>query len=94
MNTLAVEIFNMQINMKEDEDLGEAIKLLKKENELTVKSLTESHDSTGDSEEKAEGKTSKLELKPLSPNLHYEFLDPNKTYPVIIDAHLDATQTA
>jgi hypothetical protein len=43
---------------------------------------------------KAEGKTPKLKLKPLPLNLHYEFLDPNKTYPVIVDAHLDATQTA
>jgi hypothetical protein len=43
--------------MKEDEDLDEVIKLLEKENGLTVVSLTESHDSTGDSEEKTEVKT-------------------------------------
>jgi hypothetical protein len=30
IDTLTVEIFKMQINMKEDEDLGEAIKLLEK----------------------------------------------------------------
>jgi hypothetical protein len=94
MDTLAAEVFNMQINMKEDEVFGEAIELLEKENGLTVKSLTESHDSTGDSEEKAEGKTHRLELKPLPHNVRYEFLDLNKTYPVIVGAHLDATQTA
>jgi Aspartyl protease len=57
MDTLAAEVFNMQINMKEDEVLSEATKLLEKKNGLTVKSLTESLDNAGDSEEKAEGKT-------------------------------------
>jgi hypothetical protein len=30
MDTLAAEVFNMQINMKEDEVLGEAIELMEK----------------------------------------------------------------
>jgi Reverse transcriptase (RNA-dependent DNA polymerase) len=94
MDTLAAEIFNMQINMEEEKVLGEATKLLEKLNELTAKSLTESFDSAGDGEEKAEGKTPQLELKSLPPNLRYEFLDLNKAYPVIVGAHLDATQTA
>jgi hypothetical protein len=94
MDTLAAEVFNMQINMKEDEVLSEATKLLQKENGLTVKSLIESLDSAEDSEEKTEGKTPQLKLKPLPPNLRYEFLDLNKVYPVIVGAHLDATQTA
>jgi hypothetical protein len=93
MDTLAAKVFNMQINMKEDEVLSEATELLEKENRLTVKSLTESLDSAGDSKEKAEGKTPQLELKLLSPNLRYEFLDLNKAYSVIVGAHLDATQT-
>jgi Aspartyl protease len=93
MDTLAAEIFNMQINMKEDEVIGKAIELLEKKNKLTIKSLTESHDSAEDSEEKTEGKTPQLELKSLPPNLRYEFLDLNKAYPVIVGAHLDATQT-
>jgi len=31
----------------------------------------------------------KVELKPLSPNLRYEFLGPNSTYPVIVNASLN-----
>jgi len=32
---------------------------------------------------------SKVELKPLPPNLRYEFLGPNSTYHVIINASLN-----
>ena len=34
-----------------------------------------------------------LELKPLPPNLKYEFLGPNSTYPVIINAQLNEFET-
>ena len=33
-----------------------------------------------------------LELKPLPPNLRYEFLGPNSTYPVIVNAKLSADE--
>ena len=36
----------------------------------------------------------KPELKPLPTDLRYEFLGPNETYPVIINANLDQDQTA
>jgi len=36
--------------------------------------------------------TPKVELKPLSSSLRYEFLRPNSTYPVIVNASLSASQ--
>jgi len=35
----------------------------------------------------------KVELKPLPSNLRYEFLGPNSTYPVIVNASLDEDET-
>ncbi|XP_039684977.1 uncharacterized protein [Medicago truncatula] len=35
----------------------------------------------------------KVELKPLPSNLRYEFLGPNSTYPVIVNASLDEVET-
>jgi hypothetical protein len=35
----------------------------------------------------------KVELKPLPPNLRYEFLGPNSTYPVIVNASLNEVET-
>ena len=35
----------------------------------------------------------KVELKPLPPNLRYEFLGPNSTYPIIVNASLDEEET-
>jgi hypothetical protein len=35
----------------------------------------------------------KVELKPLPPNLKYEFLGPNSTYPVIVNASLNEVET-
>jgi len=35
----------------------------------------------------------KVELKPLLPNLRYEFLGPNSTYPVIINVSLNEVET-
>ena len=36
--------------------------------------------------------TPKLELKPLPSSLRYEFLGPNSTYPVIVNANLSAIE--
>jgi hypothetical protein len=35
----------------------------------------------------------KVELKPLPPSLRYEFLGPNSTYPVIVNANLNEVET-
>jgi len=35
----------------------------------------------------------KVELKPLPPNLRYEFLVPNSTYPIIMNASLNEVET-
>ena len=35
----------------------------------------------------------KVELKPLLPNLRYEFLGPNSTYPIIVNASLNEVET-
>jgi hypothetical protein len=59
-----------------------------------MKSLVKRKKTDSLSRVSAEGKTPQLKLKPLPPNLRYEFLDLNKAYPVIVGAHLDATQTA
>ena len=39
-----------------------------------------------------EAKASEVELKPLPSSLRYEFLGPKSTYPVIVNANLNATQ--
>jgi len=35
----------------------------------------------------------KMELKPLTPNMRYEFLGPNSTYPVIVNVSLNVGET-
>ena len=84
MEILVNKAIQGQLDTNIDNEQEEALKLTEDE-AIPTESSIEHTSSTC-----SKPSSPQLELKPLPTNLRYEFLDAEKTRPVIVGSHLDA----